>query len=134
MSGEKRKGVFTDSRHPSKKPPPSPSLPSSSHSLSPNPPPHSSSRRGNEGKELKGELVLKDGTTLQGVSFGMKKSMAGELVFNTGMVGYPEALTDPSYKGQILGFLFMIYPCVFTASNFSFSIDLSSDWQLWCSS
>eukprot|EP00599_Poterioochromonas_sp_BG-1_P014407 CAMPEP_0173162894 /NCGR_PEP_ID=MMETSP1105-20130129/19587_1 /TAXON_ID=2985 /ORGANISM="Ochromonas sp., Strain BG-1" /LENGTH=1492 /DNA_ID=CAMNT_0014082827 /DNA_START=54 /DNA_END=4533 /DNA_ORIENTATION=+ len=49
-----------------------------------------------------GRLVLIDGQNVEGVSFGAKKSMAGEVVFNTGMVGYPEALTDPSYTGQIL--------------------------------
>lgn len=48
-------------------------------------------------------LELKDGTTFQGHSFGAEgKSVAGELVFQTGMVGYPESITDPSYRGQIL--------------------------------
>lgn len=47
-------------------------------------------------------LTLKDGTVLRGESFGADASMAGEVVFNTSMVGYPEALTDPSYRGQIL--------------------------------
>ena len=47
-------------------------------------------------------LELKDGTVYEGVSFGAKKSAAGELVFQTGMVGYPESVTDPSYRGQIL--------------------------------
>ncbi|KAI9303382.1 hypothetical protein BJ944DRAFT_268502 [Cunninghamella echinulata] len=48
-------------------------------------------------------LVLKDGTSFQGVSFGAEtKSISGECVFQTGMVGYPESLTDPSYRGQIL--------------------------------
>ena len=47
-------------------------------------------------------LELKDGTTLLGWSFGAPKSAAGEQVFQTGMVGYPESITDPSYKGQIL--------------------------------
>ena len=50
----------------------------------------------------KGHLVLADGDLIEGVSFDAMKSMAGEVVFNTGMVGYPEALTDPSYAGQIL--------------------------------
>lgn len=50
----------------------------------------------------KGNLILADGLEVEGYSFGAKKSMAGELVFNTGMVGYPEALSDPSYSGQIL--------------------------------
>ncbi|CAK7232283.1 Carbamoyl-phosphate synthase [Sporothrix curviconia] len=47
-------------------------------------------------------LELADGAVYQGYSFGANKSIAGELVFQTGMVGYPESLTDPSYRGQIL--------------------------------
>lgn len=47
-------------------------------------------------------LELEDGTVYQGYSFGAPKSVAGELVFQTGMVGYPESITDPSYRGQIL--------------------------------
>ncbi|MFA8451420.1 MAG: glutamine-hydrolyzing carbamoyl-phosphate synthase small subunit [Bacteroidales bacterium] len=48
------------------------------------------------------KLILEDGSTFVGKSFGYEKSTAGELVFNTAMTGYPESLTDPSYKGQIL--------------------------------
>lgn len=47
-------------------------------------------------------LELKDGTSVQGYSFGADKPTAGELVFQTGMVGYPESVSDPSYEGQIL--------------------------------
>ena len=47
-------------------------------------------------------LELEDGSVYQGYSFGAPKSVAGELVFQTGMVGYPESITDPSYRGQIL--------------------------------
>ncbi|CAJ2512154.1 Uu.00g051690.m01.CDS01 [Anthostomella pinea] len=47
-------------------------------------------------------LDLEDASSYQGYSFGGKKSIAGELVFQTGMVGYPESITDPSYRGQIL--------------------------------
>jgi carbamoyl-phosphate synthase/aspartate carbamoyltransferase len=47
-------------------------------------------------------LELEDGVVYQGYSFGAQKSIAGELVFQTGMVGYPESVTDPSYRGQIL--------------------------------
>ncbi|KAG7501491.1 carbamoyl-phosphate synthase [ammonia], mitochondrial [Solea senegalensis] len=54
-------------------------------------------------------LVLDDGTRMEGFSFGHNTSAAGELVFNTGLVGYPEALTDPSYRGQILT---LTYPIV----------------------
>ena len=50
----------------------------------------------------KAHLILEDGTKLEGFSFGFEKSISGELVFNTAMTGYPESLTDPSYKGQIL--------------------------------
>ncbi|MFH1256541.1 MAG: glutamine-hydrolyzing carbamoyl-phosphate synthase small subunit [Candidatus Diapherotrites archaeon] len=53
-------------------------------------------------KAVKGVLSLEDGSKWSGISFGANKAMAGEVVFNTGMVGYPESLTDPSYKGQIL--------------------------------
>jgi carbamoyl-phosphate synthase (ammonia) len=48
------------------------------------------------------KLHLEDGTTLVGKSFGSHESVEGEVVFSTGMVGYPESLTDPSYQGQIL--------------------------------
>jgi len=48
-------------------------------------------------------LHLADGSaSIHGWSFGAPVSVCGEVVFNTGMVGYPEALTDPSYRGQIL--------------------------------
>ncbi|MFR9164856.1 MAG: glutamine-hydrolyzing carbamoyl-phosphate synthase small subunit [Dysgonomonas sp.] len=48
------------------------------------------------------KLILDDGTILEGKSFGSETPSAGEVVFNTAMVGYPESLTDPSYLGQIL--------------------------------
>jgi len=54
-------------------------------------------------------LVLADGTRYAGRSLGHPKSAAGEVVFNTGMVGYTEALTDPSYSGQIM---VLTYPLV----------------------
>jgi carbamoyl-phosphate synthase small subunit len=47
-------------------------------------------------------LILKDGTIFKGYSFGAQRPTNGETVFSTSMVGYPEALTDPSYRGQIL--------------------------------
>jgi carbamoyl-phosphate synthase small subunit len=50
----------------------------------------------------KARLILEDGTVFTGKSFGSAISKAGEVVFNTAMTGYPESLTDPSYKGQIL--------------------------------
>lgn len=51
---------------------------------------------------MTGKLILSDGTEIDGISYGFNQSQAGEVVFATGMVGYPEALTDPSFKGQIL--------------------------------
>ncbi|NJO92384.1 MAG: carbamoyl-phosphate synthase (glutamine-hydrolyzing) small subunit, partial [Chloroflexia bacterium] len=50
----------------------------------------------------KAKLILENGKEFIGTSFGYDKSIAGEVVFNTAMTGYPESLTDPSYKGQIL--------------------------------
>lgn len=50
----------------------------------------------------KATLVLEDGSRFDGVSVGHHGAVGGEVVFNTGMVGYPECLTDPSYCGQIL--------------------------------
>ncbi len=50
----------------------------------------------------KAKLILEDGTVFEGNSFGYERSVAGEVVFYTGMTGYPESLTDPSYAGQIL--------------------------------
>lgn len=52
------------------------------------------------------KLVLADGTVFHGQSFGAATEAEGEVVFNTGMVGYPESLTDPSYRGQILVFTY----------------------------
>lgn len=47
-------------------------------------------------------LVLEDGTTFRGAGFGAEGEVFGEIVFNTGMTGYQETLTDPSYCGQIV--------------------------------
>ena len=55
------------------------------------------------------KLVLEDGSEFHGFSFGFEKSVSGEVVFNTAMTGYPESLTDPSYKGQIL---VLTYPLI----------------------
>lgn len=60
-------------------------------------------------KRTKARLILTDGTTYEGYSFGAPVSTDGEVVFATGMVGYPEAMTDPSFKGQILC---MTYPMI----------------------
>jgi carbamoyl-phosphate synthase small subunit len=56
-----------------------------------------------------GVLVLEDGSEHPGALAGSRTAVAGEVVFNTGMVGYPESLTDPSYAGQIL---VLTYPLV----------------------
>ncbi|AFH50448.1 Carbamoylphosphate synthase small subunit [Ignavibacterium album JCM 16511] len=53
-------------------------------------------------EKTKAKLILEDGTEFSGYSFGYEGNTNGEVVFNTGMVGYPETLTDPSYRGQIL--------------------------------
>jgi len=52
------------------------------------------------------KLILEDGSVYTGFSFGARRRSEGEVVFNTGMVGYPETLTDPSYCGQILVFTY----------------------------
>jgi len=57
----------------------------------------------------KAVLVLEDGSYFIGKGFGAANKVSGETVFSTSMVGYPEALTDPSYKGQILA---LTYPLV----------------------
>jgi len=56
-----------------------------------------------------GMLILEDGTVFEGMGFGYSTTAFGEAVFNTGMTGYTEALTDPSYSGQILT---LTYPLV----------------------
>ncbi|KKP62711.1 MAG: Carbamoyl-phosphate synthase small chain [Candidatus Levybacteria bacterium GW2011_GWA2_37_36] len=58
---------------------------------------------------MEAKLILKDGSTFFGKSFGYEQPRSGELVFSTGMVGYPESLTDPSYEGQIL---VLTYPII----------------------
>ncbi len=57
----------------------------------------------------KATLVLEDGSEFPGRAFGAARSTAGEMVFSTGMVGYPESMTDPSFRGQLLVFT---YPLV----------------------
>ena len=54
-------------------------------------------------------LLLDDGTQFHGTSFGYEAPVAGEVVFNTAMMGYPESLTDPSYAGQLM---VLTYPLV----------------------
>lgn len=68
-----------------------------------------------------GALVLADGTRFEGTSFGYEEPVAGEVVFCTGMVGYPEALTDASYTGQILT---MTYPIIG-----NYGVPASTHWE-----
>jgi len=70
---------------------------------------HNSSSLGPRAEISKAELLLQDGSRFSGERFGSRCSTAGEVVFNTGMVGYPEAMTDPSYRGQIL---VLTYPLI----------------------
>ncbi len=60
-------------------------------------------------KNRKAILLLEDGTSFLGKGFGATGKISGEVVFSTQMVGYPEALTDPSYKGQVLT---LTYPMI----------------------
>ena len=71
-----------------------------------------------EAREI--ELQLEDGTVFKGRAFGDAGPASGEVVFNTGMVGYPESLTDPSYKGLILTFT---YPLVGNYGVPDYSVD-----------
>ena len=71
--------------------------------------------------DKKAVLVLKDGTVVYGRGFGAITSRQGELVFNTSMTGYQEALTDPSYAGQIL---LMTYPLIG-----NYGIDIKDKWD-----
>src|SRR5690242_15043295 len=52
--------------------------------------------------KMAGLMVLADGTIIKGAGAGARATVVGELVFQTGMVGYQEAMTDPSYAGQLL--------------------------------
>ena len=65
-------------------------------------------------------LVLEDGTKFHGKSFGYDAPVAGEVVFNTAMMGYPESLTDPSYAGQLMT---LTYPLVGNYGVPPFSIE-----------
>lgn len=72
-------------------------------------------------------LKLSDGTAIKGTSFGSQIDAVGEVVFTTGMVGYPESLTDPSFAGQIL---VLTYPLVG-----NYGVPDLSQWEsqkIWC--
>lgn len=86
-------------------------------------------RKGN--REGRASLVLRDGAVFDGFQFGNRAPAAGEVVFNTGMVGYPEAITDPSYFGQIL---VLTYPLIgnygvpsFEKDSFGMPLHFESD-------
>jgi carbamoyl-phosphate synthase (ammonia) len=89
-------------------------------------------RRGVPKFEKRAVLELSDGSKYNGISFGADTSMAGEVVFTTGMVGYPEALTDPSFQGQILNMTFPMIgnygvPCTKTKDEYGLPKFLESD-------
>src|SRR5436309_9655775 len=74
-------------------------------------------------KRASSNLVLADGTVYEGQAFGSANFASGETIFNTGMVGYPECFTDPSYYGQIL---VLTYPMIgnYGVPNFEIDNDL----------
>jgi carbamoyl-phosphate synthase small subunit len=75
-------------------------------------------------KDLKAILLLEDGSFFIGSPFGFPRKVIGEVVFNTGMVGYNESLTDPSYKGQILNFT---YPLI---GNYGVPSNIKDKWGI----
>jgi carbamoyl-phosphate synthase small subunit len=74
---------------------------------------------------MSARLILEDGTVVEGPAFGARATRFGELVFNTGMTGYQEALTDPSYAGQIL---MLTYPLV---GNYGISAEANESAKIW---
>ncbi|MBW2630276.1 MAG: glutamine-hydrolyzing carbamoyl-phosphate synthase small subunit [Deltaproteobacteria bacterium] len=74
---------------------------------------------------MKAFLALEDGRIFEGVSFGASGERCGEVIFNTGMTGYQEVLTDPSYKGQIVA---MTYPLI---GNYGVNEEDSESRALW---
>ena len=88
-------------------------------------------------------LVLEDGSRFSGLSFGAEKPTAGEIVFTTGMVGYTESLTDPSYSGQVSLLSLSSCPssakcsltprliCIRQTWSIASFVDFSNGWQLW---
>ena len=73
-------------------------------------------------------LVLEDGSSFPALSFGAETPVAGELVFSTGMVGYTESLTDPSYSGQVCAALaahclLLHFPCTYSSLSLSPSLE-----------
>jgi len=74
---------------------------------------------------MKAFLALEDGRIFEGASFGASGERCGEVIFNTGMTGYQEVLTDPSYKGQIVA---MTYPLI---GNYGVNEEDSESRALW---
>ncbi|MEA3199685.1 MAG: carbamoyl-phosphate synthase small subunit [Thermoplasmata archaeon] len=74
---------------------------------------------------MSARLILEDGTVVEGSAFGARGTRFGELVFTTGMTGYQEALTDPSYAGQILMFT---YPLI---GNYGISAEANESDKVW---
>ncbi len=74
---------------------------------------------------MKALLALEDGRYFEGTSFGASGESCGEVVFNTGMTGYQEVLTDPSYKGQIVA---MTYPLI---GNYGINDEDAESRSLW---
>ena len=66
---------------------------------------------------MRANLVLSDGSVFAGESLGMTADVTGEVVFNTGMTGYQEILTDPSYCGQMVT---LTYPLI---GNYGINVD-----------
>ena len=66
---------------------------------------------------MKAQLILENGMVFEGKAFGYLKETIGEVVFNTGMTGYQEILTDPSYYGQMV---VMTYPLI---GNYGINLD-----------
>lgn len=66
---------------------------------------------------MKAKLILENGMQFDGEAFGYLEETIGEVVFNTGITGYQEILTDPSYYGQIVT---MTYPLI---GNYGFNLD-----------
>jgi carbamoyl-phosphate synthase small subunit len=72
---------------------------------------------------VKAKLILENGMVFDGRAFGYLQETVGEVVFNTGMTGYQEILTDPSYYGQIVC---MTYPMI---GNYGLNLeDIESPW------
>jgi carbamoyl-phosphate synthase small subunit len=70
-------------------------------------------------------LALEDGTVFRGFAFGALGERSGEVVFNTGMTGYQEVLTDPSYRGQIV---VMTYTEI---GNYGINAEDNESWRPW---